>query len=61
MRKITSGVKHQDTVFFITENGIIVSAYCARTLCFQYGTNPEIFKDLSRWVMHGKTAVLRAI
>lgn len=54
-------MNHQDKVFFITENGIIVSAYCARTLCFQYGTNPEIFKDLSHWVMHGKQAAFRRV
>lgn len=60
MRKITSGAKRQDSVFFITENGIIMSAYCARTLAFQYGVKPEI-RELSRWVMHGKYAAYRAI
>lgn len=61
MRKITSGAKRQDGVFFITENGIIMSAYCARTLCAQYGVNAENFHDLSRWVRHGKYVRMRRI
>ena len=61
MRKIKSGHTRQDNVFFITENGIVISAYSARTLCFQYGTNPEIFNDLSHWVMRDRKAVMRSL
>ena len=43
MRKIKSGYARQDRVFFVAENGIILSAYAARTLCRLYEINAEIF------------------
>lgn len=45
VRKITSGAKRQDSVFFVTQNGIIMSAYCARTLAFNFEFNTENVAD----------------